>query len=55
MLGGHETARWGPHASDWWQKETGLARGRAYPAGSTCRCKVPADGSRGCRSELGQR
>jgi hypothetical protein len=37
--GGHETARWGPHASDWWQKETGLARGRACPAGPTCRRK----------------
>jgi hypothetical protein len=45
----------GPHASDWWRKETGLARGRACPAGPTCRRKVPADGPRGCKSELGQR
>jgi hypothetical protein len=37
--GGHETARWGPHASDWWQKETGLARGRACPASPICRRK----------------
>jgi hypothetical protein len=36
--GGHETAQWGPHASDWWRKETGLARGRACPAGPTGRC-----------------
>jgi hypothetical protein len=36
--GGHGTARWGPHASDWWRKETGLARGRACPAGPTGRC-----------------
>jgi hypothetical protein len=37
--GGHETAWWGPHASDWWREETGLAHGRACPAGPTCRRK----------------
>jgi hypothetical protein len=50
-----KTAQWGPHASDWWQKETGLACGRACPVDPTCRCKVLADGPHGCRSELGQR